>query len=131
MGNKCKCSTLTDGCDVCAPKNDPYHPGYAEQPKGPYFLQDLESGGLGIGGPGRDANEYSGLSADQASVLVRHLNEGYKAGLAEGRASRDGLREALKSIAEWDFDMNLLSRGIPNAMMFAEQALAADEKGKP
>ena len=92
-----------------------------DEPKGPYFLQAIESGGLGIGGPGRDVNEYLGLSTDQGIVRVRHLNEGYQA----GRASRDGLRKALKRIAGADYRGNRSSESV-----LAFEALAEDEKAE-
>lgn len=86
------------------------------EPNGPYFLQAIERGGLGIGGPGRDVNEYLGLSTDQAIVRVRHLNEGYKAGVA----SREGLVEALKRLG-------YAASGIDADII--DKALAEDEKG--
>ncbi len=104
MENKCKCSPTTDGCDVCAPKNDPYHPGYVEQRKGPYSaLPDDDTGGWWVSGPGHLYHalpKYIQPSRDLAEKICALRNESYAEGYKAGRASRYGLREALKGAHE-------------------------------
>ena len=55
-----------------------------EHTRGPYYVNVLPSGGVGIGGPRRDERKNIGLTRDQAERDVCRLNEGFRAGELAG-----------------------------------------------
>lgn len=98
--------------------------------KGPYFINDLKKVGLCIGGPRLDETRYIGMSRYIAELVVDHLNFGYR----EGRASRDGLLNALYTLRH-EIGDEVLSFGCIRPFKqtvkdFVDSALADDEEGK-
>lgn len=100
--------------------------------KGPYFVTKQVDDEMGsrwflVNGPGISDPRMTATADFAEAMMARDCrNIGWK----EGRASRDGLRDALMKLRDCDWSIGIGDRMDP-VRDIAKEALEADGEGKP